>query len=267
MAAAPDAAVVVPVLLPPPVPQVQPTLKDIVVEFPVDGGRGRLVAVLPLPPDHELRRSLDSVAEALASGRLAAVLPPARRNTVAAVLARSRLAAAAADALMYLALAGMWIFQAGMAAQDVAARALGEGSRAYAVAFEVSRVAVLLVFLPVFPFATLLHAVRLAVSDTDEPDEKPAPKSFAAAAREVLSDTICVGSIALMAFVLLVSLGALVKGDSAAKGSCREMIGSVIGDVGLVGFHVINLFVLTPNLALRVWRVKLPGHGHRVVPV
>lgn len=119
MAAAPDAAVVVPVLLPPPVPQVQPTLKDIVVEFPVDGGRGRLVAVLPLPPDHELRRSLDSVAEALASGRLAAVLPPARRNTVAAVLARSRLAAAAADALMYLALAGMWIFQAGMAAQDV----------------------------------------------------------------------------------------------------------------------------------------------------
>nr|BAC99441.1 hypothetical protein [Oryza sativa Japonica Group]BAD01437.1 hypothetical protein [Oryza sativa Japonica Group] len=240
MAAAPDAAVVVPVLLPPPVPQVQPTLKDIVVEFPVDGGRGRLVAVLPLPPDHELRRSLDSVAEALASGRLAAVLPPARRNTVAA---------------------------AGMAAQDVAARALGEGSRAYALAFEVSRVAVLLVFLPVFPFATLLHAVRLAVSDTDEPDEKPAPKSFAAAAREVLSDTICVGSIALMAFVLLVSLGALVKGDSAAKGSCREMIGSVIGDVGLVGFHVINLFVLTPNLALRVWRVKLPGHGHRVVPV
>jgi hypothetical protein len=58
-----------------------------------------------------------------------------------------------------------------MAAQDVAARALGEGSRAYALAFEVSRVAVLLVFLPVFPFATLLHAVRLAVSDTDEPDE------------------------------------------------------------------------------------------------
>ena len=83
----------------------------------------------------------------------------------------------------------------------------------------------------------------------------------------MLSDTICVGAIAFMALVLLVSLGALVMGDSAAKGSCREMIGSVIGDVGLVGFHVINLFVLTPNLALRVWRVKLPGHGHRVVPV
>uniref|UniRef100_A0A0E0ELJ3 Uncharacterized protein n=1 Tax=Oryza meridionalis TaxID=40149 RepID=A0A0E0ELJ3_9ORYZ len=54
-----------------------------------------------------------------------------------------------------------------------------------------------------------------------------------------------------------VSWCSFFKGDSAAKGSCREMIGSVIGDVGLVGFHVINLFVLTPNLALRVWRVKL----------
>ncbi|KAF0899111.1 hypothetical protein E2562_013347 [Oryza meyeriana var. granulata] len=65
---------------------------------------------------------------------------------------------------------------------------------------------------------------------------KPPPKSFAASVRAVLSDTICAGVIALVAFSLLVSIGDLVKGSSAAKGSRREIIGSVIEDVGLVGF-------------------------------
>jgi hypothetical protein len=57
-----------------------------------------------------------------------------------------------------------------MAASHVAVRVQGEGSRANAVALQVS-LAASLVVLPVVPVALSLHAIRIAVSGTGEDTE------------------------------------------------------------------------------------------------
>uniref|UniRef100_A0A0E0AVD7 Uncharacterized protein n=1 Tax=Oryza glumipatula TaxID=40148 RepID=A0A0E0AVD7_9ORYZ len=124
---------------------------------------GRLVAALPPPPpEPELLPTRDVIASFPPPPPLQSPV----RKAVAAVLARSRLAAAAADALMYLWIAGL----AAMAASHVAVRVQGEGSRANAVALQVS-LAASLVVLPVVPVALSLHAIRIAVSGTGEDTE------------------------------------------------------------------------------------------------
>lgn len=66
---------------------------------------GRLVAALPPPPpEPELLPTRDVIASFPPPPPLQSPV----RKAVAAVLARSRLAAAAADALMYLWIAGLW---------------------------------------------------------------------------------------------------------------------------------------------------------------
>ncbi|BAT05458.1 uncharacterized protein [Oryza sativa Japonica Group] len=157
-----------------------------------------------------------------------------------------------------------------MAASHVAVRVQGEGSRANAVALQVS-LAASLVVLPVVPVALSLHAIRIAVSGTGEDTEpdKPAPESFAASVRASFSHPILAASAAITPFAVLVPVGNLVKGISAASGSRGERIGSAIEVVGLVGFYPMFLFFFLPTAAWMVWRrVKLPaGHGQRVAPV
>ncbi|EEE68696.1 hypothetical protein OsJ_27340 [Oryza sativa Japonica Group] len=208
---------------------------------------GRLVAALPPPPpESELLPTRDVIASFPPPPPLQSPV----RKAVAAVLARSRLAAAAADALI-----------AAMAASHVAVRVQGEGSRANAVALQVS-LAASLVVLPVVPVALSLHAIRIAVSGTGEDTEpdKPAPESFAASVRASFSHPILAASAAITPFAVLVPVGNLVKGISAASGSRGERIGSAIEVVGLVGFYPMFLFFFLPTAA---W--MLSGMLHHVL--
>ncbi|KAF0899110.1 hypothetical protein E2562_013346 [Oryza meyeriana var. granulata] len=172
------AVMVVPSLPPPPEPQVQPT-RDIIVE---DLAGGRLGVFLPPPPppplpELQLQPTRDVIVDVLEGRRLATVPPPPppepARNVVVAVLSRSRLAAAAADALMYLVVAGLWICLAGSAASDVAICVRGEVSRAHSVASEVSRVDILAVLLVIpVPCCCISSASSSPTPTTTTPSQR-----------------------------------------------------------------------------------------------
>jgi len=57
-----------------------------------------------------------------------------------------------------------------------------------------------------------------------------------------------------MQFILLLAVGALLKGACPGKGSCMERMGSVIFKVGALGMDMVNCFVAGPILSVRTWR-------------
>jgi hypothetical protein len=72
----------------------------------------------------------------------------------------------------------------------------------------------------------------------------------------MLQDAVMVGLLATFPFMLLLGAGSLVMATSAVKESRREMIGSILVDVGLLGANAIHCFVILPITILRIWRMK-----------
>ncbi|KAL6661495.1 hypothetical protein ACP70R_000879 [Stipagrostis hirtigluma subsp. patula] len=205
-----------------------------------------------------------------------AVLPsPAPEATKAAAarrivagLPRSRLAAAAADAVICLFLASLWLLPAGALASGVGRVACGEGCAVVAAASKVILGAAVSCAL-VSPVAVPLFLIRLAslgLFAEAEKAQRDAPtlsrKSISAVARESLGDPAMLGFLASLPFVLLFLVGDLLKAHSLVKGSRQEEIGSVISDVGFLGMNGLYCFIMIPTIALqlwRAWRMTRPG--------
>ncbi|CAO2191429.1 unnamed protein product [Urochloa humidicola] len=171
--------------------------------------------------------------------------PPARRE-------RSRLAAAAADAVICLFIASMWLFFWALAAWHVGLIACGEGcpvSVAAGFAFP------LLLFFGLL--ALVARHVRAPVAAIDVEAaavQAPSPNSFAVAMRKVLRDPAVIAVFASTSFLLLLAIGVLLNGDSPVKGSRRERVGSVIYHVGALGMDTVNCLFLCPILTVSTWR-------------
>ncbi|CAL4998753.1 unnamed protein product [Urochloa decumbens] len=180
--------------------------------------------------------------------------PPARRE-------RSRLAAAAADAVICLFLASMWLFWWALGACHVGLIACGEGCPMAVVAGKVCAAAgfafTLLLCFGVMPLmAWRFRAAGAGPIDVEAVAvQAPAPKSFAVAMRKVLRDPAVIAVFASAAFVLLLAVGVLLNGDSPVNGSRRERIGSAMYHVGALGMDTVNCFILCPILTVKTWRV------------
>nr|CAB3482964.1 unnamed protein product [Digitaria exilis] len=181
--------------------------------------------------------------------------PPARR--VVAPWARDRLAEAAAYAVICLFLASMWLLFGGLITVEVGALACGQDCPVVLAASKVLLVATV-TWMLLLPFTVLLLPtllLRAAEAATDiEAATAPAPKPFAAAAREELRDPVTQAFLVSMLFVLLLLVGVLLKDNSPVKGSRQERMGSVICEVGLLGVYTVDFFVACPILTVRTWR-------------
>jgi hypothetical protein len=91
---------------------------------------------------------------------------------------------------------------------------------------------------------------------TKEPAVKGLRQILRKVIRDMLQDAVMVGALATFPFLLLMCAGALVTGESPVKESRREMIGSILVDVGLLGANAIHCFVILPITILRIWRMK-----------
>ncbi|TVU05896.1 hypothetical protein EJB05_49080 [Eragrostis curvula] len=166
-----------------------------------------------------------------------ATLPPPAPTTacrILARLARSRFAAAAADAVICSFLASLWLhFGAGVAAAIGSLACGSDDCRAADVAFQV------MTFSLVFPVSValllLLVLVLSSMSSDTKLEEKKAPnqRSFAAAAWVMLRDPVVIGFLVSGAFILLMVAGALLKVYSPVKGSRKDRIASGMLDARL----------------------------------
>jgi hypothetical protein len=71
----------------------------------------------------------------------------------------------------------------------------------------------------------------------------------------MLKDAAVVGVLLTLPFAMLIVAGVLVKGISPVKESLRERIGSIVMDVGIVGFSTLECFIVLPIAILRTWRM------------
>ncbi|KAF8702038.1 hypothetical protein HU200_033382 [Digitaria exilis] len=149
--------------------------------------------------------------------------PPARR--VVAPWVRNRLAVAAA-AVVCLFLASMWILFGGLITVEVGGLACGQDCPVVLAASKVVNVvAVTLVLLLRFSvLLSLMLMVRVAEAATDI----EAATTFAAVAREELRDPIIQAYLASLLFVLVLTVGSLLKDTSPVKGSRQERMGSIL---------------------------------------
>jgi hypothetical protein len=74
--------------------------------------------------------------------------------------------------------------------------------------------------------------------------------------QEMLQDAAIVGVLATFPFLVLIGAGTLVMGASPVKESRREVIGSLLEDVGMLGANAIYCFFILPTTVLKIWRMK-----------
>lgn len=185
----------------------------------------------------------------------AAMPPPALRF----------LAVAAANTLIHAGYAMLWVGTACNAFMVVARRAWGEGSAVLSAATTVALYALVgSGFL--LPFSLMLAAALSMASDSESSSnntdveqhtKEPAVRLRGPCQilRNMLKDSAVVGVLLTLPFVLLIVAGVLVKGISPAKESERERVGSILMDVGIVGFSTLQCFIVLPIAILRTWRM------------
>ncbi|XP_047065045.1 uncharacterized protein LOC124672936 [Lolium rigidum] len=128
------------------------------------------------------------------------------------------------------------------------------------------KVSICIAFLFLVP-AVLLCGIGLAyvIAVESRSGSQPRKRAFGPITREsirefikfVFPHAVVLGLVADLAFTLLSVAGALVMCMSpSVEGSTSqgEMIGSVIMDVGMLGFHAISCFVIIPAFALHILR-------------
>ncbi|KAM0861234.1 hypothetical protein ACQ4PT_046027 [Festuca glaucescens] len=176
--------------------------------------------------------------------------------------ARRFAAVAAANTLIYAGYALLWFGSAYGVFMVVGRRALGEGSPVLSAATTVALYA-LRVCIFLLPVSLLLVTARSVASlsnkakeHTKEPAVKGTRQIFRKVVREMLQDAVMVGLLATFPFLLLLGAGSLVMGMSPVKESQREIIGSILVDVGILGANAMHCFVILPITILRIWRMK-----------
>ncbi|EES13836.1 uncharacterized protein LOC8070090 [Sorghum bicolor] len=172
----------------------------------------------------------------------------------------SRLALAAADAVLCLWIASLWILFASFAAVLIGRLACGWGCPVVDAAWTAVLVSLLFVAI-VWPLAALLLSKFVEPFYIDQLEK-------GAAALEPPSDAVINAHlIATMAFASLEVYGFLLKLLAlAAKDSATGRIASVIMDVPLLGISVMCCLVSIPGLAVMVWRMRRHGSAS-VVPI
>ncbi|CAM0907311.1 unnamed protein product [Alopecurus aequalis] len=200
--------------------------------------------------------------------------PPARivvavlalvRFVLATMLVLGRVVVVAGRALPYLCFAIAWVLSAAWAASVVARRTWGEGSAPFVFLEAVMGAAVkasiwiIFIFL-VFVVVLCLAYVIAAVSGSGSEFKKSAFGAITwGSAQEFLKfrRTVVLGLVADVAFLLLCAAGILLMMMSpSVEGSISqgEIVGCVIMDVGIFGFHAISCFVIIPAFALHILR-------------
>uniref|UniRef100_A0A0A9BIN7 Uncharacterized protein n=1 Tax=Arundo donax TaxID=35708 RepID=A0A0A9BIN7_ARUDO len=140
-----------------------------------------------------------------------AVIPSQPPPPLPASLARTRLALSlAADAVMSLWLATMWLTFTRAVASDIWRIAFGEGGPVLTAAFEVRRFS-LLSFALACPIGLLLFTVRMADSCAEAVKfvghQAPAPKGIAEGMREALRNPMTLGVLATVPLLVLMFVG------------------------------------------------------------
>ncbi|TVU05923.1 hypothetical protein EJB05_49108, partial [Eragrostis curvula] len=187
----------------------------------------------------------------MAPSPLALALAP---RSMVASLARAgrRLAPAAADAVMCLCVAIVWLFFAGLVVLGIG-RVAGKEDCLMVVA--ASKV---ISFCDFYLFEALAIAMMLFLTRVDKyyPDEEKGPMSrrLAAASHELYC-TLMPGFYASVPFLLLMVVGDGLRGGSPVEGSREEALGSLIFSVGSLGKNALGCFVITPSVGLKLWRV------------
>ncbi|TVU05890.1 hypothetical protein EJB05_49074 [Eragrostis curvula] len=186
---------------------------------------------------------------------LALALPP---RSIAASLVRAgrRLAPAAADAVMCLCIANVWLFFAGLVAVGIGRVAGNEDCLMVEAASKVVS----------FCDFYLLHAFFIGMQllgkrvDRYEPDEEKGPMSRRlTAALNELYCKLMPGVYACVPFLVLMVAGEVLRACTTVEGSREEALGSVIFAVGALGKNVLGCFIITPTVGLKMWRVTRPG--------
>ncbi|CAO2191427.1 unnamed protein product [Urochloa humidicola] len=188
--------------------------------------------------------------------------PPPARRVVARRAARTGLAAAAADAVICVFLASMWLICGSLAAMEVGRLAWGEGCPVFVAASKVL-LAAMFTFLLVLLFGVVLlmapavgpgpGPVPAAAADIEAAkDQAPARKSLAACG--ALRDPVMLAFLSSTPFLLLAVVGALLEGNSPVKATRWERMGSVIFAVGALGLYTVDFFVFCPILTVSMWR-------------
>ncbi|TVU05913.1 hypothetical protein EJB05_49098 [Eragrostis curvula] len=179
-------------------------------------------------------------------------------RSIAASLARAcrRLAPPAADAVMCLCIAIVWLWFAGSVAVGIGRVAGNEDCLMVEAA---SKVVSLCDFHLVNAFVIGMIRFGRRV-DKYEPDEKKGPMSRrSSAAINELYNIFMPGLYATVPFFLLMVAGDVLRGGSPVEGSREEALGSLIVAVAKLGKNALWCFVLVPTLALKLWKVTRPG--------
>uniref|UniRef100_A0A0D9X7W2 Uncharacterized protein n=1 Tax=Leersia perrieri TaxID=77586 RepID=A0A0D9X7W2_9ORYZ len=172
---------------------------------------------------------------------------------------RRRVALTAADAVIYLWYAILWVSIASVFVVVAARRTWGEGSALLAAARGAAQGAILLA-LPLTVFALPLYAVRSVcpynADDTKEKyikilvPESPRRSTVGVMVSQVLEDKVILGGILCMPFFFFMLVGSLMKGSQS------ERIGSMLTDAGCLGACLIYCFVISPASILKVRRMR-----------
>ncbi|KAK3123427.1 hypothetical protein QOZ80_8AG0630690 [Eleusine coracana subsp. coracana] len=158
---------------------------------------------------------------------------------------------------MFVFFASLWLVGAGALVSIVGRRICGDGCPVVTVASKVIPIACVIIALAC-PLFFVLVVIRIRMADSSvamaEEDDQAAEKSWATVARELLHDTLALGLLASMIFLLIMVGGELLKRSESIKGARRERFGSVISFVGSVGAEAVYCLVIVPITAVRMWK-------------
>ncbi|CAO2210950.1 unnamed protein product [Urochloa humidicola] len=166
--------------------------------------------------------------------------------------ARSRLAVAAADAVVCLLLASTWVSLAGVAALLIGHLACG--IKCPVVIHTASTV----ILVAGFSFLILAAVGALLFSKFVQPTSFTNGSEKKAATEEIMDCTaMVVHIISSAAFILLEIVGFLLS-CFAVRGSRMDRVASVIVYVAPLGMSAMGCFVVIPGLAVKIWRMRPP---------
>ncbi|XBI52852.1 hypothetical protein VPH35_035171 [Triticum aestivum] len=173
-----------------------------------------------------------------------------------------------AGVLRYLCFTVAWILSVAEAAKVVARRAWGEGPASFLFLKTLTDWAFLvlacssLVSLALAALLLCVLCVASAVAVLSGSGSEFKKGALGAIKWELAPDSyrlprvVVLGLIADVSFFLLFGAGLLLATLSHVEGSIShgEMVGSVLKDVGIIGFNAISCFFVIPAQALGAWR-------------
>ncbi|CAO2201823.1 unnamed protein product [Urochloa humidicola] len=178
------------------------------------------------------------------------VVPPAP-------LARSRLAVAAAEAVVYLSLASAWFLAAGIGAEFIGHLACG--IKCPVVIHAASTV----ILVAGISFLILCTVGMLLFSKFVQPASSTNRSEKAEETKGIMDSTVmAVHIISTAVFTIVLPFGFLLK-ILAVRGSRMDRVASVIVCVPPLGIIAMTCFVVLPGLAVEIWKMRPFGSASR----